>query len=239
MADRFPIRIWPPGTHRWYPQAAAITGGQPISGAQQTADLSTGGSWVCEYSATLRTRQQWSAWRAFLVTLNAGVGLVEVPVLDMLQPWPGGVIPQPQPHSDLTPFDDLSLYDTQPISAVLAANAYMPAWPAPATPPTQAQIQILAGAALQGGEWFSVTGPNGEVRLHMIGRIMSVVGDVSTVSFIPPLREDLAAGTLVDFNEPRCTMKADIGSIADAWPEVTPPFYGRPTIRFLEASDVT
>ncbi|MDR3512622.1 MAG: hypothetical protein P4L73_13385 [Caulobacteraceae bacterium] len=234
--DRFPIYLFPPSEHRWYVAGAPLIGGQPIAGPPQSADVAAGGWWVCEWSAAiLRTRDQHAAWRAFLATLNSGVNAIEVPALDILQPWPGGVVPLPEPHSDGAPFADDSLYATEPIVASLAAAAYMPAWPAPATAPTQAQIAITSGNALRGGEYFSVTGPSGMVRMHMVCRVLSTSGDVSTVSLIPPFREDMTSGTAVDFNEPRCTMKGDVASIADAWPKIQPPFVGRPSIKFVEA----
>jgi hypothetical protein len=62
-----------------------------------------------------------------------------------------------------------------------------------------------------------------------------VVGTVSTVSFIPPLRENIPAGTPVDFNSPRFLGKADVASIKDAWPLITPKFGATPSLRFLES----
>jgi hypothetical protein len=255
MTDVFPLSLFAPSEHQPYLQGVAQMGGTPVSGPPQTADLSTGGWWVYEVVVgRLRSRDDFAAWRAFLAMLNSGVSVVEVPVLDILKPFigrTGGGIGAPPPsvvsslpgvpHSDLSPFSDRALYDSTAggaIQASFAADAYAPAWPAPAVPPTQAQINITAGSPLRGGEYFSVVGPTGAVRMHMIGRVLSIVGTVSTVAFVPPLRENIPAGTPVDFNNPRFLGKADVASIKDAWPRMTPPFQAAPSIKFLESFSV-
>lgn len=242
---RLPITLFPPGSHRWYPAGSALSGGTPISGPGQTADASAGGWWINDFEvAILRTLQQFAVWRALLGQLNSGVGLIEVPVLDILQPWPGGVKPALTPFTDEASFSDGGQFLTNPIKATLNANAYMPAFPAPPLSPTQLQIAISVGNPLGGGEYLSIIGPSGNVRLHMVTSvsdttILGPTSSISTVTVIPPIREDMAAGTLVDFNDPRCTMKVDIASVADAWPTMTPPFLARPKIRFIEAGFVT
>jgi hypothetical protein len=248
MADLFPLALFAPSEHQPYLMGAAQSGGQPLVGPPQTADMATGGWWAYEMQvARLRTRDQFAAWRSFLGGLHTGVGIVEVPILDILQPWPGrggGTVPghdpwvpMPVPHSDLTPFDDTSPYDGgSPISATLAAAAYAPAWPAPPVPPTQMQVTFAEGAPLRGGEFFSVIGPSGQVWLHMVTRILATSTDglTVTVSFVPPLRENLAAATAIDFDKPRFLGKVDVASVKDAWPRISPPFQASPSIRFLE-----
>jgi hypothetical protein len=246
MTDRFPLSLFAPSEHQPYLMGVAQSGGIPVTGPPQTADSSTGGWWVYELKvARLYTRDQFAAWRSFLGALQSGVRLVEVPVLDILQPWPGrgsGAEPggeltvRPVPHSDTMPFGDTAPYEASDIiTASLAADAYAPAWPAPAVPPTQAQLNITEGAPLRGGEFFSLIGASGQVYLHMVTRILSVVGTVATVSFVPPLRENFSAGAPVDFETPRFLAKADVASIKDAWPRMVPPFVAMPSIRFLEA----
>jgi hypothetical protein len=236
---RFPLALFPPADHLWFPAGSALSGGTPISGAPQTADASAGGWWVCEYQvAKLRTLQQIGTYRAILGRLNSGVGLIELPVLDGLQPWPNGVRPALTRFSDLTDFSDGSEFLGSPIVAALAADAYMPAWPAPPVAPTQAQILLTTSAPLMGVEYFSIIGPSGNVRLHLITEVVAVAGDVTTVNFLPPLREDMAAGTPIDFNDPRCTMKVDIASVQGAWPRMEVPFTARPKIVFAESGFV-
>ena len=70
--------------------------------------------------------------------------------------------------------------------------------------------------------------------MHQIDSILDVAGDVYTVCFTPPFRSDMPAGWSVDFNRPRCTMKADLGSLKNAWPQMEVPFTARPSITFAE-----
>lgn len=239
--DRFPAVLFPPAEWQWRIDGASLMGGQPISGAPQTADMSAGGWWVCEWSpAMLFQPAQYSQWRMYLGRLNSGVGLVEMPLIDSLQPYPPGsrVVTADPSGAPITLDPSLGDLTADLITAQLAADAYMPAWPNPPVAPTQAQIQISVGAALQGGEYFSVYGPSGSVRLHMITELLAIVGEVATVSVVPPFREDMDAGTALDFNNPRCTMKLDIASAKDAWPKLSGAMVSRPTIRFLESGFV-
>lgn len=233
--DRFPNWLFGPSEHQPYLVGGALSGGQPISGPPQTADMATGGTWAYEWPvARLAGHDAVRAYRAVLATMATGVGVMDIPVVDVLQPWPGAGRPARVPHSDKTPFDDGGLYAAEPIIAQLAANAFMPAWPAPPVPPTQAKILTLSGAQLRGGEYFTLLGASGWAYMHMIGRILNVVGPVTTVSFVPPLREDFPAGSPVDFNDPRFTGKLDLSSIKDAWPRYSATFISTPTLRFLE-----
>jgi hypothetical protein len=236
---RFPLALFPPSEHLWYPAGAALSGGRPIAGVAQTGDASGGGAWVCEYQvAILRTKQQVGVYRSIIGRLNSGVTLLELPVLDALQPWPGGIHPALTPFADLTDFSDGSEFLTSPIVASLAADAYMTAWPAPPVAPTQAQILLTTCAPLQGVEYFSIIGPSGFVKLHLINEVVLVAGGVTTVNFTPPFREDMAAGTPIDFNYPRCTMKADVASVKAAWPTMRTPFTAQPKIIFAESGFV-
>lgn len=217
---RFPLALFPPGEHQPWLDGTSLSGGQPINGAPQTADMSTGGWWRYDLDiGLLRTHAQHGAWRAMVGLLNSGVRLIEVPVLDALKPYPPG-------------------FPRSPIEAALAVDVTMPGWPAPPFPPTQGQIRIAVGAALQGGEYFTVIGPSGDSRMHMVVQITDVTDGVSTVTVVPPFREDMAAGTDVDFNDPRFLAKIDLPSRKDAWPRMTVPFLAKPKISFIESGFV-
>lgn len=238
----FPLCMFVPSEWRWFPAGSALSGGTPISGPGQSADAAAGGSHVCEWQiGQLRTIQQIKTYRAILSRLNSGVVLIEVPVLDAGQPWPNGVRPSRTQFSDGVDFSDGSEFVSNPIEASLAADAFMPAWPAPPVAPTQAQISITTqGVVLTGGEYFSIIGPSGSKRLHLVNEIVGdgPSGNVWTVNFTPPFRENMDAGTVVDFNAPACTMKVDVGTVRDAWPTMQVPFTARPKIVFVEAGFV-
>lgn len=244
---RFPVRLFAPS--EWKPPyivGAALSGGQPVSGAAQTADASAGGLWYCDHQVgILRTLDQILAWRAIVARLTSGMVLFDVPFVEGCQPWPGGVRPARTPFSDMAPFSDGSEFVSAPIVAELGAAAYMMASPAPPAPPTQATLLLSACAALRGGEYFSIASPTLDtIYLHLITSIVSRTSDAeatagapvtAVVTISPPFREDIPAGTAVDFNEPRFTAKANIASIADAWPTMSPPFTARPKISFIES----
>ena len=234
---RFPMGLLPPAKHQWRAAGTALSGGQPISGAPQTADAGAGGWWVYSHQiGILKTHPQLGTWRAIIGHLRSGKRLIEIPVIDALKPLPPEGWPGPVDFGDGSTFSDGSTWRSDPTEAFLAAPGYMPASPAPPAPPSQAQIQLVAGASLNGWEYFSVIGPGGRVRLHLIDRVLDVAGDVFTVGFSPPFREDMPAGTPVDFSRPRCTMKAELGSLKGAWPEMEVPFTAKPTITFEEAA---
>jgi hypothetical protein len=234
---RFPLKLFPPATHKPYIPNAAISGGTPIVGPPQTADLSTGGVWVYELDlATVRSRAQIAVLLALVAELASGVTLIEVPVLDILQPWPGSARRSRVPFGDGSTFGDTGEFESETIAAVLAADVYMPASPAPPAAPTQAQITVTIGGALLGGEKFSLTGPSGNVRMHMITSISADDGAGNyTVTVKPPFREDTPAGTLLDFNDPRFTAKLDPAAANDAWPAFRVPYLGDAKLRFIES----
>jgi hypothetical protein len=240
VQSSFPLVLFAPSEWTWRIVGAPLIGGQPISGPPQTAEVTGGGYWMAEWTpALLSPSRGLAAWRAIVAELSSGVSLLEVPVLDALQPWPAGVAASLVPFSDGSTFDDLSEFFSDAIDATLFADAYMPASPAPPAPPTQAQIEFTAGGALMGGEYFTVVGPSGFAKLHMVTRILSTAGNVATVCVRPPFREDMAAGTLVDFNRPRCVMKADLSSVEKAWPRMRSAMVSEAAITFMESGFVT
>jgi hypothetical protein len=241
-----PQLVWPqcmlrPSEWTWSIDGAFVVGGQPISGPPQTAEISTGGSWMYEHQvAILRTPAEVGTYRALLSQLFQGRRTLIVPVIDALKPVPPGLVP----WSDPAPFSDLSEWAGGLVKAFLATAGYMPASPPPPSPPNQAQITITTGQALQGAEYFSVSGPSGAKRLHLIHSILATTtnadGSVTyTVEFNPPFREDMAALTPVDFDTPGCTMKVDVASVKDAWPRMGVRFFAQPKITFREGGFVT
>ena len=233
--DQFPIAALTPSSWRWDIAGAVLSGGQPVSGPPQTADAACGGWWIFEMDVTLFDVAQHKVWRAIFGKLKTANSKIAVPVLDAGQPWPSGVSGDAGARfSDDTTFSDGSLFGSDSIDATLAANAYAPAYPSPAAPPTQAQITLTTGKPLEGGEYFSVTGTSGDPRLHLVTRVLAVAGDVYTVEVTPPFREDYASGTRCEFDSPLCAMKLDIGSIGNILPALSPGFVGKASVRFVE-----
>lgn len=231
--QRFPMALFAPSEWSWRIAGAAIEGGQPITGPPQTAEVSGGGYWIAEWTpALLSATRALRIWRALVADLTSGVVQIEVPVLDM----PAGAL---VPFADGSTFGDGTELVSGSIEASLASAVYMPAYPAPPASPNVAQIAIASGQALGGGEYFAIVGPSGFAKLHMVTQVNAVDGDVSTVTVRPPFREDMPAGTTVDFDLPRCVMKADISQIEKAWPRMRGALIADAAITFLESGFVT
>ncbi len=227
--DVFPSSLFPPSKLRWKIAGSPVTGGQPISGPPATSDLSVGGWWVAEFSVGKLWRpNDIKAWRALSGRLRNGAVAFMVPCLDWFQPWPS-VLPNGAPsvpHSDGASFLDGSLYAGGAITASLSADA--------ALRDTTATIAVTVGAALTGGEYFSLTGASGNKRLHLIHTVETEDGTNYSIGFTPPLREDYAEGAAVDFQSLGCTMKLGTDALDDVWMTMEAPFKASPSIRFAE-----
>jgi len=87
MADVFPFATFPVAALRWQLLGATISGGPTLSGPGQVARFDGGGWWGCELSGGLiRTQEERRAWHAWLLSLEDGLGLVELPYLEETPP---------------------------------------------------------------------------------------------------------------------------------------------------------
>jgi hypothetical protein len=172
-------------------------------------------------------------WTAFLGRLENGSAQIAVPHLGVGNPWPAGYV-GPLPgvtHSDGTSFSDGSLYRTKSIAYELVD--------AVASRAREMRLRRIYGGNLMGGEFFTLEGGEFGPRLHYISQVKEISGDVFTVRIgNPPLRQGYAAGTFADFESPRCLMKANVESLADAWMEIERPYRGTPRIIFEETDNV-
>ncbi len=167
-------------------------------------------------------------WRGLCIRLKSGGAPIIVPVLDVAQPRPSGVASTDAgvPHRDGAPFSDGARYTSRLISYELQGASRLRA--------TTLTLHRTAGGALKGGEFFTLTGPTYGDRLYAVGAVTSVAGDIFTISFLPPLREDYADGTFADFQNPRCTMKLSASAIDSIWPKIERPYRGQPSTTFEE-----
>lgn len=174
-------------------EGSTISGGTSLSGIDDPIRADGGGFVVAEFSeGSTFTRTDVLAWRAMTLGMDHGAAQVIVHFCDPLhQPVIGR---DSVPHSDQTPFSD----DTEYLSATVFAETTAPA----ALRATTLAISIDAPTALLGGEWFSIQHPTWGWRAY---QIMSI--DSDTLGFRPPLREAVASGTHIEFDDPRCTMR--------------------------------
>lgn len=235
-----------------------VAGPTSLSGTQQRARADGGGRWTTELSdIVLGTPEAIQCARAWSAYLAEGLTEVIVPIYDHAQaPWPRGFSPLTDRPTGFFGLD-LAYSGGPHIVASIASAADLRATvvsltvaPSRHSEPhrrlresgqgfeREAGGPILAedsGAALLGGEHFSIDHPVKGWRLYRIGRVLDVAGDVHTVEIEPPLRAAVTAGETAEFDLPRCVMTLAAGA-AEAF-EPTVEFTDFPTIQatFTEA----
>lgn len=167
-----------------------VDGGESLSGISDDNETTGGGFLVAEFSnGSTRDKAGGNAWRA-VTDLDGGEVLIVMLCAERLF-QPVGAF-QEVTHSDGTPFDDDTPYVGGGLSFETTADAALRA----------TSLQITGAADLIGGELFSIEHPNWGWRAYRIRAIQSGV-----ISFRPPLREAVPAGTELEFYTPRCQMK--------------------------------
>lgn len=180
-----------------------LDGGTAISGETDRTSVDGGGRVFADFSnGSLVDRTVVMTWRAVSALVEEGVTPVVVPFCD----------PRHQParfptlvstHSDGSPFDDGTLYET-------AGGLIGEADGAAALRAVQLVFTgNLAGRPLMGGEWFGIQHPTKGWRAYKVRRVVAQNDLGATVEFRPPLREAVADNQAIDFANPRCLMVAD------------------------------
>lgn len=174
-------------------EGSTTSGGTSLSGIDDPIRSDGGGFVVAEFSegATFE-RDDVLAWRAITTGMDNGATQVIVHFCDPLHQPVGERTTVP--HSDDTTFDDDAEYLSGSSQAATVADAALRA--------TSLSISITAPISLIGGEWFSIEHAVWGWRAYLIKAI-----DGDTIEFRPPLREAVAAGTPIDFDDPRCVMR--------------------------------
>lgn len=196
-----------------------LSGGMSLAGEQDVISTDGGGRVFADFSdGQLVDRSANMAWRATITLLDGGVTPMVVPFCNArFQPYgPDHVVTYGDGarHSDGSPF-----VGGGPFGEV-TANASL-----------RAVSLLFNGAFSQpiiGGEWFTITHPVKGERAYRIIKFDAVAG---RIYFRPPLRQSVAAGTELDFANPRCLMVQD-GTVS------SPTLYkrqGQAAIRFVEA----
>lgn len=217
MADTFPTGLFGFLDQEVDIERQTLSGGTSIAGDTDRVSADGGGRVFAEFGrGELIDREKVLAWRAILGALEEGVTPMVVPFCDLRhQPYGGehtvtygdGTV-----HSDGTPFAGGG-----PFAEVTSAAALRG---------TSVPINGAFSQPLVGGEWFTVIHPNKGPRAY---KVRKIEGDA--ISFRPPLREAIPAGTELDFANPRCLMVQD-GRAAAA---LTNRRQTTAAVRFVEA----
>ena len=194
MLATFPTCQFSFATREIAVQQNVISGGTALSGDETVIATDGGGRWVAEYgNAPLNRREKVLSWRAARAILEGGAVPIIFPICDARhQPVASR---SRVPHSDNAPFSDDTLYLGGDCAVTAAGNSDLRA--------TSLNLNIATlGKTLVGGERFSIDHPTWRHRLYEIKTV-----DGNRITFRPPLREAVTAGTEINFSDPRCVMR--------------------------------
>lgn len=239
MTVEFPRRLLRESQHSWNLRGVATTPGTTADSVSVLVRSDGGGFWSCSMSDVSlsggkglrgndRQRVSTLLWRAVRQLADGGVNKIVVPRNDALfRPWPEGVsqsINIDIPHSDTSLFDDDSGYYQSIIDITCGAAALRD---------TSLDITINYAGSLMGGESFSIEHPIYGWRLYEIATVDYSDDEHATITFNPPLREAVEAGTAVEFDRPRCVMRLAQTNAMDL--SVQPWTFNSASVSFVEA----
>lgn len=196
-----------------------LDGGTALSGAKDTISADGGGRVFAEFGdGALVDRDKVLGWRALLGLLESGVTPMIVPFCDIRH--------QPYGTEHLVTYGDGSVHDD---GTLIAGGG--PVASASFAAPLRATSLFFSGLfprPLIGGEWFTIEHPTKGERAYKVGKVDA---DAGSMTFRPPLREAIDAGTALDFANPRCLMVQDgrAGAVLEYRRQTTA------AIRFVEA----
>ncbi|MET4197290.1 hypothetical protein ABIA95_000169 [Bradyrhizobium sp. LA8.1] len=240
MDVEFPRVLLRERSHAWNLAGVAVAGGQLGSGFGTFVRSDGGGFWTCSMSNISlsgrngiddrgRQRQANSTklWRAVRQVADGGVNRMVVWRNDALfVPWPDGAarLPPAIPHDDGSLFsDDTGYY--QPVIDVTCDAADLRA--------TSLDINLNRSGDLIGGEAFSIRHDDAGWRIYEIATVEMTGDDTATITFNPPLREDVADDTQLEFDRPRCVMRLTQPSSMNL--TVQPWTFNSANVDFVEA----
>lgn len=195
--------LWPVGVLRprnvsfdIYPRTLA--GPTSVSGATQVVS-SDAGLWRITFGdITVRNRSEVLAWRGVDALLEGRLNPVLVPFCRAYQPVPAGAVAvglyDGVTHDDDTPFDDDAPYVSTVIEIETSASASAGA--------TTISVTVGYADTIVPGQPFSI----GE-RAYRARTITYASATAATITFRPPLREAVASGAELNFDNPVCRMR--------------------------------
>lgn len=227
MIVTFDIGILKPGNLSLDLMGTSVESGRSMSGITGAIDYSAGGFWGVEYkNIFIETRLQHVYWSYLRNNLSGGVTKVDVQIEQRgSAPLPGSVESVYPLFGDDATFDDNSTFETGSVTAFVGADAE--------TGDGTVSINMIEAAALIGGETFGVYHPTAGWRTYSVSEIDAVSGTVYTLGIRPPLRGTMAAGDVVEFLKPKCSMRLMPSTKLPA--EIKPPWHNTASASFVEA----
>lgn len=213
MTIRWPDEILAPASFAADIAPRNLRSAASIAGLSQV--ISSGaGIWVFTLGGiAIRRQAQRLAWRGLAAILEGMLTPILIPLCRGDQPYTSAADYVTVPHDDDMPFDD----DTEYVGTVIDVTTGGAAVGA-----VSMAITVVSAVTIQSGQHFSI----GE-RLY---RIRSLDG--TTLTFRPPLREAVASGTSLNFDDPVCRCR--LASDREMDLEFDLRRFGAPTVRFIE-----
>lgn len=200
-----------------------LAGPSSVSGVTQVS-ASDAGIWKATFADIIIRRGTASvlAFRAISTMLEGRLHPILVPRCCAYQPFDPDWwrVLQKVPHSDTSPFSDGGLYRSRAIDIRLTSNIPLRG--------TTANIALIAAGQLQPGQDFSI----GE-RMYRIRTVQMTGANTATITFRPPAREAVAAGTEMEFDRPVCRMRLATDAEMDLDLDLISP-WSYPTVNFIE-----
>lgn len=224
MTLRWPEKVLIPATQAIDPAARSLSGSANLKGSAQVA-ASSAGTWTGMFgSVAMRGRKtRILVWRSLSVLLYGRTNPVLVPRGRGWQPVPAGAEEagtwDPVPHGDTSLFDDGAGYESSSIDITVASDALAGA--------TTIEVDIHLSGTLEPGQDFSL-----EERLYRISGIAYAEGGAASITFLPPLREDVLAGTVFEMDDPVCRMR--LASDGEMSLPLELLKFAAPSVNFLE-----
>lgn len=220
MTIRWPCEVLAPQNVSFDIAPRSLAGPASISGKSQVVS-SDAGIWKMTYGNVLvRNRDAVLTHRAISTLLEGRLGTILVPFCRGYQPVPDGAVEDglydEVPHDDDTLFDDDVGYVGRVIDVVAASS--------PAARATSMTVEVNYAGDILPGQIFSA----GE-RAY---RVRTFDADTNVMTFRPLLREAIAAGTMLEFDDPVCRMRLASDDAMDL--ELALRRFGNPTVNFIE-----
>jgi hypothetical protein len=217
---RWPERVLIPQNPSFNIAPRSLAGPSSVSGKTQVIS-SDAGIWKATFGNILvRNRASVLTHRAIATLLEGRLGTILVPRCRDYQPVPEGAIEDGLydeiEHDDDTLFDDDAGYVGTVIDVVAAAPA--------AARAVSMTVDVNNAGEIQPGHDFSI----GE-RMY---RVRSFDEDTGLLTFRPTLREAVAAGAQLNFDDPVCRMRLASDDAMDL--ELSLRRFGTPTVQFIE-----
>lgn len=227
MLREFPAAILLEARASWEIAGSTASGGRTTGGRHQVVSLDGGGLWMCELQEVMVFEEsERRLWTAMAAICDGGAQPVIVPRrVNADVPWGAVEEMTVVGHSDDATFSDGTGYFTSAIEVRADAKAELRA--------TEMTIDIVAGGDLEGGEHFSINHVGLSHRMYRVRTIEDNGDGTWDITFRPPLRAMVPAGTELEFARPKCVMTLLTSDAMSAVYEA--PNYAKPTVRFIEA----